>query len=145
MGALPTPLSPVIHTSFYLVACLRKSPTLLIKRVTQTTHFCHIGDNLFLQGTLSFLTAFTTGQQALGVGFPQPISTGWSHPGCSGVCPHQSCTDLSLGRSVLTVTCSGGRLQWRLEVPLCGCQLQHLAGFCSRTSIGFYSRVNALS
>lgn len=65
------------------------------------------------------------------------IPTGWCHPGDSGVCPHQSCTDLSPGRSVLTVTCSGGRLQWRLEVSLCCCQLQPLTGFCSRTFIVF--------
>lgn len=136
--ALPTPLSPVIHTRFYFGACPRKSPTLFKKRHSDYSFVSLWWQPIFAVHT-QFCDCFHLGQQAPAAGLPQPISSGWCLPGDSGVRPHRSYTNLSLGRSVLTVTCSGGRLQWRLEVPLCRCQ--PLTGFSSRTFTVFYQRV----
>jgi len=113
MGAPPTPLSPAIHIRCYLGAFLRnKTPTLLIKRVAQTTGFCPCGDNVFLQDTLSLLP---NGPWALGSCSPHP--QGGSLRGDSGVCPHQGSRSL-LCRSVLAVTCSGSTTQRSLGDPL---------------------------
>lgn len=141
---------PVIHTRFYFAACLRKGNDtlsffqwnmqfqLLISVTLGTTHLCRAHSAFWLLSPRG-------NRPPTGGWIPAAHFHRWCHPGDSGVCPHQSCTDLSPGRSVLTVTCSGGRLQWRLEVPLCWCQLQPITGFCSRTFTVFYWRVNVLS
>lgn len=89
--ALPTPPVPSYPHRFYFGACLRKSPILLMKHLIPThlttPHFCHFGDNLFLQGTLSFLTAFTVGTRPWALDSQSPNPQGGATRGTAGSVP----------------------------------------------------------
>ena len=80
------------------------------------------GQPIFAESAKPFGCFVPPGATGLGCWCPTAhLHKGGPSFGDSGVCPHQSCTNLSqpfLRRSVLTVTCSGGTLQRRLEIPL---------------------------
>lgn len=150
-GTIPPPPSPVINTRCYFGASLRKKPTLLIKHIAQTTRFCHFGDKLFLQGTLSLSAALPQQGDGLWVlGSHSPSLQGWSLPrGQRGPSP----PELHKPQPALPVSlCPNSDMQRRHAVtepedilapgPSCWCQLPHLTGFCSRIFIFLYSIMN---